>query len=295
MRTLANKVLFYAALASTGFGVVSCEQAGEALQDRKKRENEQEIEQYIDRNNLRGQVQKNELGLYYYITKSVPNGQQPKIGDQVQYHYVARRLDNLIVDSTDIAANKPLSFVYLDRPVNITAGLFLGITQLKEGEEAILLVPAYLDNGRIGTLLLPQYSPVRYDLKVVNVRTEDEQIEDYIKAKKLAVTQKQDNGLRVAVTQSRPDSVLITTGKTVNVKYTGKLLNDTQFDAGTINVVIGEGRVVKGWEEALQKLRAGEKATIVFPSALGYGTQGSGQTIGPYAPLAFDLEIMSVK
>ncbi|GAA4458265.1 hypothetical protein GCM10023189_30210 [Nibrella saemangeumensis] len=295
MRTLVNKVLFFAALASISFSVVSCLQSGEALQDRKRRENEQEIEQYIVQNNLRGQIQKNDLGLYYYIVKPVPNAQQPKIGDEVQYHYVARRLDNLIVDSTEVAANKPLSFVYLDRPVNITAGLFLGISQLKEGEEAILLVPSYLDNGRVGTLLLPQYSPVRYDLKVASVRTEDEQIEDYVKAKKLTITQKQDNGLRIAVTQSRPDSVLITTGKTVNVKYSGKLLTDKQFDAGTINVTIGEGRVVKGWEEALQKLRAGEKATVIFPSTLGYGTQGSGQNIGPYAPLTFDLEILSVK
>lgn len=295
MHILLHKVVSFVALASIGFSIVSCNQSGEALQDRKRRENEQEIEQYIDQNNLRGQVQKNDLGLYYIITKTAANGQQPKIGDEVQYHYLARRLDGLVVDSTDIAANKPLSFVYLDRPVNITAGLFLGVTLLKEGEEATLLVPAYLDNGRVGTLLLPQYSPVRYDLRVVKVRTEDEQIEDYISAKKLPVSQKLESGLRIGITQSKPDSALITTGKTVNVKYTGKLLNDTQFDAGTINVVVGEGRVVKGWEEALQKLRAGEKATIVFPSTIGYGTQGSGTKIGPYAPLTFDLEILSVK
>ena len=142
------------------------------------------------------------LGLTIYLQKTVVDGQKANVGDEVQYHYIARRLDGLIVDSTEIAANTPLKFtsgVY----TGITAGLYDGMvnsgttkgTGLKKGEEATLLVPSYLDNGRVGTLLLPQYAPIRYDVRVVNIRTEDQQIEDYIAANKLTITQKTTEGV----------------------------------------------------------------------------------------------------
>ncbi len=150
---------------------------------------------------------------------------------------------------------------------------------------------------------MPQYLPVRYDLRIVSVRTEEQQIEEYIRTNAVAVTSKDDNGLRVAVTQARPDSVAITTGKTVTLNYTGRRAADgTIFDAGTgFSVQIGAKSVVTGFEAGLQKLRAGEKAVLILPSALGYGTTGSrSQTTGAYTilpqnPLVFEVEITSVK
>ena len=114
------------------------------------------------------------------------------------------------------------------------------------------MVPSYLDNGRVGTLLLPQYSPIRYDVRVVNIRTEDQQIEDYIVANKLTVTKKTDEGIRIAVTSAKPDSALAQTGQTASVLYKGKLLNGTQFDSrqdstNAFSFKIGEGSVIKAW------------------------------------------------
>ena len=82
------------------------------------------------------------------------------------------------------------------------------------------------------------------------------------------------------------------TGEVVNVKYTGKLLTDKQFDTGQIQVRVGSGGVIKGFDEGISKLRYNEKATLIFPSSLGYGTQGSGSTIRPYAPLLFEVEVV---
>ena len=76
------------------------------------------------------------------------------------------------------------------------------------------------------------------------------------------------------------------------VRYTGKLLSDKQFDTGDIQVRVGSGSVIKGFDEGVSKMKIGEKATLIFPSSLGYGTQGSGTTIRPYAPLLFEVEIV---
>ncbi|QJW87976.1 peptidylprolyl isomerase [Spirosoma taeanense] len=279
----------------------SCQQPGEDLTDRKRRENEAEIDQYIKQNNLT--ATKTEQGIYFIQTKSAPTGQAPQTGDEVRYHYITRRLDGVIVDSSDIAGSNPATVILAEsNTTGITLGQYAGVLKLRQGEEGSVLVPAYLDGGRIGTLLLPQYSPVRYDLRIVSVRTEEQRILDYISANKLTVTTKTDDGLRVIKTLSQPaDSMAITTGKTVTLNYTGKRLNGTTFDAstaGTFQVKIGEKRVVPGFENGLATLRAGEKATLIFPSSLGYGVTGTGSgtnRILPYTPLLFEITIVKVE
>ena len=88
------------------------------------------------------------------------------------------------------------------------------------------------------------------------------------------------------------------------MNYVGKLLNGYSFDsntAGTFQVKIGEKRVVTGFESGLATLRKGEKATLIFPSSLGYTSTGrydnSTRTyvIPPYSPLIFEVEILKVE
>ena len=103
-------------------------------------------------------------------------------------------------------------------------------------------------------------------------------------------------------------------GDTIMVNYVGSLLNGQIFDtsvesvaktAGTyqqgrpyepLPVVLGEHRVIPGWEEGLALLNEGSKAKFIIPSKLGYGEQGMGNgAIPPYATLLFDVEIVKVK
>jgi FKBP-type peptidyl-prolyl cis-trans isomerase len=279
--------------------VAACEQPAEALIDRKRRENETEINQYITQNNLT--ATKTAEGVYFIQTKSIPTAQAPKTGDEVRYRYVARRLDGVIVDSSN---TDPATIILAgNSTTGITLGRYAGILKLRQGEEGAVLVPADLDGGRVGTLLLPQYSPVRYDLSLISVRTENQQIQDYITANKLTVTTLTSDSIRVVKTLVQPtDSVAITTGKTVTMNYTGRRAsNGVVFDSGTgFQVKIGEKRTVTGFENGLTNLRAGEKAKLIFPSTLGYGVQGSpnqdpAKNLLPYTPLVFDIEITKVQ
>ncbi|GAB3915087.1 hypothetical protein GCM10028803_61420 [Larkinella knui] len=269
---------------------------GEALNDRKRRENEDEIKAYITTNNLTA-VKDDVTGLYIAKTKDVPTGQAPVVGDEVRFYFVQKRLDGLIVDSTETAAKKP-GVVIIGAPSQgaITARLYNGLQLLKEGEQAIVLAPYDPTDNKSGNLLLPAYTPVRYDITVVSVRTEEEQIQDYLAAKGLTAAEKTASGLRFLLTKAYPDSALVKVGQTAKIKYKGTLLNGNQFDANAdgTDFSVGTGAVIAAWDEALVKMREGEKATIVLPSSIGYGPQGK-TPIPPYAPLVFDIEVVSAK
>ncbi|GAB3248909.1 FKBP-type peptidyl-prolyl cis-trans isomerase [Larkinella harenae] len=280
---------------------------GEALNDRKRRENEQEINEYIDKYNLRGKAEKNEVtGLYIIRTKAATNDQLPAIGDEVKYYFVQSRLDSVIVDSSD--RSKGPNMVTVGSRVNmlansgITARLYQSLQLLKEGEEAIVLAPYDPTDNKSGNLLLPAYTPVRYDIRMVSVRTEDEQIQDYLVANKLTAAEKTASGLRFLRTKAYSDSAQVKTGQTAKVKYTGRFLNGAQFDSNTttgLDWSIGTAQGIAAWDEALVKMRVGEKATIVLPSSIGYGEAGrqsnNAYSILPYSPLMFELEVVSAK
>jgi FKBP-type peptidyl-prolyl cis-trans isomerase len=124
--------------------------------------------------------------------------------------------------------------------------------------------------------------------------TEEEQIEAYIAKNNLVVTEKTTSGLRYIKTMSNASGTQVTKGKTVNLNYTGKLLTDKKFDSGNFSFESGMGQVIKGFDEGIAKTKIGEKATLIFPSSLGYGARASG-SIPANSPLRFDIEVLSVK
>lgn len=89
-------------------------------------------------------------------------------------------------------------------------------------------------------------------------------------------------------------------GDTVTVHYTGMLTNGVKFDSSLdrgepFSFELGAGRVIKGWDEGIQKMRIGDKATFIIPPALGYGAQGAGGDIPPNATLIFIVEAIGVQ
>jgi peptidyl-prolyl cis-trans isomerase A (cyclophilin A) len=85
---------------------------------------------------------------------------------------------------------------------------------------------------------------------------------------------------------------------TVEVHYTGWLLNGTKFDSS-----IDRGQpaqfplsgVIKGWTEGVGLMKAGEKRRLVIPPELAYGPPGKPPTIPPNSYLVFDIELLSIK
>ena len=87
-------------------------------------------------------------------------------------------------------------------------------------------------------------------------------------------------------------------GDTVVVNYTGTLMNgrkfDSSYDSGRAYAFpLGKGRVIKGWDEGIAKLRTGDQAIFIIPSKLGYGPEGNGP-IPPNASMIFIVELMDI-
>jgi peptidylprolyl isomerase len=87
-------------------------------------------------------------------------------------------------------------------------------------------------------------------------------------------------------------------GQKVTVHYSGFLTNGKKFDSSydrdePFTFVLGEGQVIGGWDEGIALMKVGSAATLVIPSILGYGANGSGQ-IPPFAPLVFEVQLLKV-
>ncbi len=89
------------------------------------------------------------------------------------------------------------------------------------------------------------------------------------------------------------------TGDTVIVHYTGILTDGTPFDTSRqegrepFPVVLGENRVIQGWEIALQGMKKGSRKLVAIPASLAYGDRGQG-SIPPGATLIFDIEVLDI-
>ncbi|MDO8914487.1 MAG: FKBP-type peptidyl-prolyl cis-trans isomerase [Coriobacteriia bacterium] len=89
-------------------------------------------------------------------------------------------------------------------------------------------------------------------------------------------------------------------GKTVSVHYTGWLTDGTKFDSsvdrGTpFEFQLGQGRVIRGWDEGVAGMKIGGKRKLTIPPEMGYGARGSGSVIPPNATLVFDVELLGVR
>lgn len=85
---------------------------------------------------------------------------------------------------------------------------------------------------------------------------------------------------------------------TVVVHYKGTKLDGTVFDSSYDR---GEPAtfpltgVIQGFSEGLQQVPAGSKVTLWIPGELAYGQRGSGDQIGPYELLTFEMELQEVR
>ncbi len=96
-------------------------------------------------------------------------------------------------------------------------------------------------------------------------------------------------------------------GDYVTVHYTGWLYDESapdnrgeKFDSSVdrgqqFQFPLGEGRVIKGWDQGVQGMLVGETRELIIPPELAYGERGAGGVIPPGATLVFEVELFNAE
>jgi FKBP-type peptidyl-prolyl cis-trans isomerase len=120
---------------------------------------------------------------------------------------------------------------------------------------------------------------------------------DYLSAHKINAKQTA-SGLYYSI-DKKGTGPLPKPGQKVTVNYTGTMLDGSVFDSSLkpgrtpFTFTLGQGQVIKGWDEGIALLPVGSKAHLFIPSDLAYGEAGN-QGIPPNTPLVFEIDVLSV-
>lgn len=214
-------------------------------------------------------------------------------------------------------------------------GDFLGIfVGMKEGDSASVIVKAdtfFIKTA--GMPQAPDFvdstSMLYFNLGLSKVQTMEEiQAEQSAKNAEMEAAESSilanylaENGIQeqptesglIFVSKTKGKGKQAVAGKKIRVNYAGKLIDGTYFDTSIEEVakeqglyderrtyqpfefVLGQGQVIRGWDEGLAMMKEGGKATLIIPSSIGYGANPRpGGVIKPFNTLIFDVELIEV-
>ena len=263
----------------------------------------------------------------YIIIQNPGSGRNIQKTDFVKINLTVSSIEGKKVFST-LDRNQPITFEY-GQPFD-TKGFDEAIGKMKKGTKATVVVPSKMGFGakgrkdQTGADIITPYSPVVYDIEVLDLKTKAEnekaqkeaaatakKAADEAMAKEPVLIQQyvKDNNITVKPTASGLYYVEKVKGKGPNAKagnkvkvhYTGKLFSGKVFDSSLtrkpvqpFEFTLGQGQVIPGWDEGIALMSAGGKATLIIPSKLAYGERGAGADIPAYSPLVFDVELISI-
>ena len=122
-----------------------------------------------------------------------------------------------------------------------------------------------------------------------------ELIDNYLKENNITA-KSAESGLRYVITKMGSGENAAP-GDNVTVHYTGMLLNGEKFDSSLdrnqpFSFQLGQGKVIRGWDEGITYFNKGSEGTLYIPSTLGYGASGAGGVIPPNAVLIFEIQVL---
>lgn len=264
-------------------------------------------------NQYRTQVTEN--GLKYQIFEHDDKARKAKLGDIMTFHFVLKNGSDSTLRDT-YKEGIPQKMV-LQAP-QYKGSFEEGLALLATGDSAKISISADTLYAKIMQPMPPMIkkgSELTFVVKVVSVLTTEEfqkeqsqagdkqkaidakVIEDYLAKNNLkGKAQKTASGLyyipEVEGTGPNPAP-----GDNIKAHYTGKLLDEKEFDSSKgkepLQLTIGAGMVIPGWEEGLTLMKKGSKGILIIPSGMAYGQETTGPIPGN-SVLKFEMELIDV-
>ena len=254
-------------------------------------------------------------GLYYRFYVNDKDAELPNIGDLVDITL------GCTVNDTTVIIPVSKNIIQLEEP-SFVSDFAEGIAMMHKGDSASFIVN--IDSTFYHLFRVPELPAefnssdvMRFEVKVNDFYPESEYVNKMVEAVKerypeetaRAYAEMQmyfaENHVVASPTKSGLYYVMIEEGNgempekgsNVKVHYTGKLLDGTVFDSSVergepIEVPIGMGYVIPGWDEGIMMMSKGEKGVLYIPYYLGYGDRGAGADIPPFANLIFEVELI---
>jgi FKBP-type peptidyl-prolyl cis-trans isomerase len=140
--------------------------------------------------------------------------------------------------------------------------------------------------------------------KAAQMPIDDQMLKDYF-AKNNINAQKTESGVYYTI-QKPGSGAAVAKGMMAGMKYTGKTLEGVPFDSnvdtsighhGTelLTFQVGAGQMIPGFDEGVQMLKKGAKATLYLPSPLAYGPNSPSPNVAPNSILIFEVEVAELK
>ena len=254
-------------------------------------------------------------GLYYHFYVNNEGSELPNVGDLVDLTL------GCTINDTTIIITPSKNLIKLNAPA-FTSDFAEGIAMMHRGDSASFIVN--IDSTFMNVFRVPELPEefnstdvMRFDIKVNDFYPESDYVKKMVEAIKnrypeetarayaemqayfatnQVVASPTASGLYYVMTQEG-NGEMPEKGDNVKVHYTGKLLNGKVFDSSIergepIEVPIGMGYVIPGWDEGIMLMSKGEKGVLYIPYYLGYGDRGAGADIPPFANLIFEVELI---
>jgi FKBP-type peptidyl-prolyl cis-trans isomerase len=258
--------------------------------------------------------QKTASGLLYKIV-SRGSGPQVKKGEFMKVNFTESINDSMVLSSYD---NGMAVYPKVDS-VGAIYNVLEILPKLHKGDSVVIVeIGDSLEKRGMLPPMMKHTDKRKWTMKVENIFTDvqvmqkdlaadlqkmqDKQktvFENFV-AKKPNL-QKTSDGVYVDV-KSQGNGAAVDTGKVIAVRYTGKLIPSEKVfqsnmdDPNTppLDVTLGTGSVIRGWETALKMFHVGGKGTLYIPYQLAYNDQPGPGGI-PYENLIFDIEVLGIK
>ncbi|MCB0546093.1 MAG: FKBP-type peptidyl-prolyl cis-trans isomerase [Phaeodactylibacter sp.] len=265
---------------------------------------------------------------YEYVNHTNLDGAKPQPGEYVYFQVQIRNGDS-ITHSTRLQGAAPfLQIPSVDNPQRRPSPLEDVLREMSVGDSVTVFIRLDSLRGKFNEFNdaeIIYYDVVLNDIKTVdsfqeNAKREREEqkqeaeaararfstvadeVKETLRAYKAGELQEQlhetDSGLKYII-HEQGSGKQVEPGRNVSVHYFGALMNGKMYDSSfkqgdPLRFPVGEGRRIKGWDEAVTLLREGEKATFFIPWPLAYGEKGSSPDIPSKADLVLYLEVVEV-